>query len=68
MSQYLPYDEIEFDKNVKLEDIPKTPDDSDKGYVIECDLSYPDELKDETKNFHFCPQINFLLEVKFVIL
>ena len=31
MSQPLPYDEIEFDKNSKLEDILGTPDDSDIG-------------------------------------
>ena len=31
MSQPLLYDEIKFDKNVKLEDILKTPDDSDTG-------------------------------------
>ena len=31
MSQSLPYDEIKFDNNVKLEDILNTPDDSDIG-------------------------------------
>ena len=31
MSQALPYDEIKFDKNVKVEAILKTPDDSDIG-------------------------------------
>ena len=31
MSQPIPYDEIKFDKNVKLEDILNTPDDSDTG-------------------------------------
>ena len=28
MSQYLPYDDIKFDNNIKLEDILNTPDDS----------------------------------------
>ena len=37
MSQSLPYDEIKFDKNVKLEDILNTPDDSDIGYFVEVD-------------------------------
>ena len=37
MSQSLPYDEIKFDKNVKLEDILNTPDDSDNGYFVEVD-------------------------------
>ena len=31
VSENLPYDEIEFDRNVKLEDIINTPDDSDIG-------------------------------------
>ena len=38
MSQPLPYDEIKFNKNVKLEGILKTPDDSDLGFFIEVDL------------------------------
>ena len=45
MSEYLPYDEIKFDRIVKLEDIINTPDDSDIGYFIEVDLKYPDNIK-----------------------
>ena len=45
MSEYLPYDEIISDKNVKLEDILITTDDSDIGYFIEVDLNYPDNTK-----------------------
>ena len=55
MSEPLPYDEIKFDKNVKLEDILNTPDDSDIGYFIEVDLIYPDNIKEKTKNFPFAP-------------
>ena len=40
MSQPLPFDEIKFDKNVKLEDMFNTNDDSDIGYFVEVDLSY----------------------------
>ena len=36
MSQYLPYDDIKFNNNVKLEDILNTPDDSEIGYFLEC--------------------------------
>ena len=25
------------------------------GYFIECDLKYPDEIKEKTKYFPFCP-------------
>ena len=55
MSHSLPYDEIKFDNNVKLEDILNTPDDSDIGYFIEVDLNYPDNIKEKTKNFPFAP-------------
>ena len=56
MSEPLPYDEINFDNDVKLEDILNTPDDSDIGYLIEVDLKYPDNIKEKTKNFPFCPE------------
>ena len=55
MSEPLPYDEIKFDKNVELEDILITPDDSDIGYFIEVDLKYPDNIKEKTKCFPFAP-------------
>ena len=54
MSQPLPFDEIKFD-NVELEDILITPDDSDIGYFIEVDLTYPNNIKEKTKNFPFAP-------------
>ena len=55
MSEPLPYDEIKFDNDVKLEDILNTPDDSDIGYFVEVDLKYPDSIKVKTKNFPFAP-------------
>ena len=56
MSEYLPYDEIKFDNNVKLENILSTPDDSDIGYFIEVDLTYPDKIKEKTKHFPVAPR------------
>ena len=56
MSQSLLYDEINFNKNVKLKDILNTPHDSDIGYLIEVDLKNPDEKKEKTKNFQFAPE------------
>ena len=62
MSQPLPYDEIEMWHGRpdlytnKLQEILKTPDDSDIGYFIEVDLRYPDKIKEKTKNFPFCPE------------
>ena len=52
MSQPLPYDEIVMwhgDPDLYmnwLEEILKTPDDSDIGYFIEADLRYPDNIKE----------------------
>ena len=55
MIQPLPYDEIKFDKIVKLEDILNKDDDSDIGYFVEVDLRYPDNIKEKTKFFPFAP-------------
>ena len=48
MSEYLPYNENRFDRNVKLEEILNTPDDSD--------LRYPNKLKEKTKSFPLTPE------------
>ena len=53
MSEGLPYNEIKFDRNVKLEEVLDTPDDSDIGDFIEVDLKVPDNIKCKTKNFSF---------------
>ena len=55
MSEYLPYDEIKFDNNVKLEDILDTLDGSVIGYLIEVDLKYLDNIKEKSKNFPYAP-------------
>ena len=55
MSEPLPYDEINFDRDIKLEDILNTPDDSDIGYFVEVDLKYSDNIKEKTRNFPFAP-------------
>ena len=55
MSETLPYDEIKFDRDIKLKDILNTPDDSNIGYFIEIIIKYPDNLKEKTKNFPFAP-------------
>ena len=55
MSQPLTIDEIKFNQNVELEDILNTPDDSDIGYFVEVNLTYPDNIKEKTKNFPFAP-------------
>ena len=54
MCQRLPNDEIKFGRNVNLEDILNTPDDSDISNFVEVDLSYPNNIKEKTKNFPLC--------------
>ena len=62
MSQFLPYDEIEMWHGHPdlltncLEEILNTPNDSDIGYFLEVELKYPDNIKEKTKNFPFCPE------------
>ena len=56
MSEDLPYDEHKYDRNVNLEDILNTPDDSDIGYFIEVDLKYPYKIKYKTKKFTCAPE------------
>ena len=67
MSQYLPTGEFEilplnpcnYTDNYNLEqlveDLLQIPDDNEYGFFIECDLEYPAEIKEKTKNFPFCP-------------
>ena len=62
MGQFLPYDEIEMwhvhpDKYWNwLDIILNTSDDSEIGYFLEVDLKYPDDIKEKTKYFPFCPE------------
>ena len=66
MSQYLPSGEFailplnpcNYTDNYNLEqlvDLLQIPDDNEYGFFIECDLEYPVEIKEKTKNFPFCP-------------
>ena len=44
MCQFLPYKNLKFVDDVPLWRILVTPDDSEVGYIIECDLRFPREL------------------------
>ena len=71
MSQMLPYDEIEMwhghpDLYMnKVEEILINPDDPDIGYFVEADLRYPDNAKEKTKNFPFCPENKVISKDKY---
>ena len=67
MSQTVPYDEIQMwnghlDPYMnKLEGIINIRDDSNIGYFVGVYLRYPDNIKEKTNNFLFCPEkTNFL--------
>ena len=51
VSELLPYDESKFDRNVKLEDIINSPDDSDIRYLAEVALKNSDKKEEKTENF-----------------
>ena len=38
-----------------IQSVLETPDDSDIGYILEVDLSYPDELPDRHSDFPLAP-------------
>ena len=56
MSPPLPYDEIKFEKDICINEILNTPDESDIGYFVAVDLKYPDNIRQKTKYFPFCPE------------
>ena len=71
MSQMLTYDEIEMwhgdpDKYWNwLEGKLNTSDDNEIGYLLEVDLKYPDNIKEKTKHFAFCPEKKFIPKDKY---
>ena len=58
MSQYLPtgdFHEIKVTKS-NLKTILRTPDNDEHGFLIECDLEYPNSIHEKTKYFPFLPE------------
>ena len=55
MSQPLPFNEIKFERNIRLNEILNTPVDNDIGYFLEVDLRYLFNIRQNTKHFPFCP-------------
>ena len=48
-----------------MKDTLISPDDSDVGYSIQSDLSYPDIMKEKTRNYPFSPGKNISPQDKF---
>ena len=65
MSQMLPYDEIKFEKDFCLEEILNTSNDNEIGYFLQFDLKYPDNIKEKTKKFPFCPENEKIIPNKY---
>ena len=58
MSQYLPtgdFREIKVTRS-NIKTILRTPDNDDHGFLIECDLEYPNSIHEKTKHFPFLPE------------
>ena len=47
MMQKLPYKDFQFTTTTTLDTILNTPDDSDHGYYIVCDIDYTNECKEQ---------------------
>ena len=67
MTQHLPFKDIKFDNNISLETVLSTSDESETGYILECDLTFPVELHDKFKEYppcpeNLCPKVEWLSE------
>ena len=56
MSQYLPYGEFKWVKNVENFDVNLISKNSSYGYILEVDIEYPDELHNLHKNYLLAPE------------
>ena len=56
MSEYLPYSEFEWLKNVDKLNVMSVNEKSDVGYILEVDLKYPDELHELHNDYPLAPE------------
>ena len=56
MSEYLPYGEFEWLKNVDELDVMSINKKSDVGYILEVDLKYPDKIHDLHNDYPLAPE------------
>ena len=66
MSQPLPYDEINIERNAWLNETWNTPDGNDIEIFLKLDLSYPYYIREKTKQFPFCPENKIIYEDDFI--
>ena len=56
MSEYLPYGEFEWLKNVDEFDVNSISEKTKIGYLLEVDLKYPDELHELHNDYPLAPE------------
>ena len=56
MSEYHPYSEFEWLKNVDTLDVMSTNKTGDVGYILEVDLKYPNELHQLHNDYPLAPE------------
>ena len=54
MSAALPQENIQFSNDTTLDEILNTADDSETGYILEVDSSFPEESHDQFKQYPPC--------------
>ena len=64
--QPLPFDEIQFERNVCLRETLNTPDDNDIGYFLEVHLRYSYNIRQKLNQFPFCPESNIIFKNGFI--
>jgi hypothetical protein len=55
MLQHLPVGNFEWEENVTVDEILSCPADGDVGYIVQCDLKYPQSLHDAHSDFPLAP-------------
>ena len=60
MSEYLPYGEFKWVKNVDGFDVMSVSEKSDAGYIFEVDLDYPNELYELHNDYPLAPEKLFV--------
>ena len=56
MIQPLPYKYIKFNKKITIYEILETDDNADTGYILEVNISFPQEIHDRLKQLPPCPE------------
>ena len=56
MSQYLPYEDFEWVKNIDGFDVMSINEKRDTGYIFEVDLENPDELHELHNDYSLAPE------------